>query len=64
MMAGPFVSKHLVSDDVRLFPLFSNFCEHFVSMNPKKWILKTTPDFRWLQAESNKYDSHMLSLAQ
>ena len=33
MMASPFVSKHLVPDGVRFYPLFSNFCEHFVSMN-------------------------------
>ena len=32
MMASPFVSKHLVSDGVRYYPLFSNFCEHFVSI--------------------------------
>jgi hypothetical protein len=33
MMNSPFVSKHLVPDGVRFYPLFSNFCEHFVSMN-------------------------------
>jgi hypothetical protein len=32
MMASPFVSKHLVPDGVRFWPLFSNFCEHFVSI--------------------------------
>jgi hypothetical protein len=32
MMAGPFVSKHFVATDVRFYPLFSNFCEHFVSI--------------------------------
>jgi hypothetical protein len=36
MMASPFVSKHLVALDVRSYPLFSNFCEHFVSMNPQQ----------------------------
>ena len=36
MMAGPFVSKHLVRDDVRFWPLFSNFCDHFVSKKPQK----------------------------
>jgi len=33
MMAGSFVSKHFVAIDVRFYPLFSNFCEHFVSTN-------------------------------
>jgi hypothetical protein len=32
MMAGPFVSKLLVSAGVPFYPLFPNFCEHFVSM--------------------------------
>jgi len=33
MVAGPFVSKHFVTLNVRFYPLFSNFCEHFVSTN-------------------------------
>jgi len=33
MMTGPFVSKHLVPDSVRIYSLFSKFCDHFVSMN-------------------------------
>jgi len=33
-------------------------------MDPKKMFLKTTANFRLLQAESNKHASHMLSLAQ
>ena len=36
MMASPFVSKHLVPDGVPFYPLLSNFCEHFVSMNPQQ----------------------------
>ena len=32
MMASPFVSKLSVPDGVRFYPLFSNFCEHFVSI--------------------------------
>jgi hypothetical protein len=35
MMAGPFVSEHLVPDGVGSYPLFSNFCEHFVSIDPQ-----------------------------
>ena len=33
MMAGPFVSKHFVPDNGRFYPLFSDFCDHFVSKN-------------------------------
>ena len=32
MMAGPFVSKHLLPDSVRFLHLFSKFCDHSVSM--------------------------------
>ena len=32
MMASPFVSMHLVPDSVPFYPLFPNFCEHFVSI--------------------------------
>jgi hypothetical protein len=40
-MAGSFVSKHFVTPDVRFCPLFSNFCEHFVSKNQPADRLKS-----------------------
>src|ERR1051326_148628 len=33
IMSGPFVSWHFVTLGTRFSPLFSNFCEHFVSTN-------------------------------
>jgi hypothetical protein len=60
MMAGPFVSKHFVAIDVRFYPLFSNFCEHFVS-NAACGFSKAT---RAVQAENHWQEVHMVSLFQ